>query len=37
MFAHALELISYGSLIGAAVVILVFRYLWRRGKKLREP
>jgi hypothetical protein len=37
MFAHALELISYGSLAATAVVITVFRRLWRRGKPLQEP
>jgi hypothetical protein len=37
MFAHAFELISYGSLAATAVVIAVFRRLWRRGKPLQEP
>jgi len=37
MFAHALEWISYGSLAGTAVLVVVFRFLWRRGKSLQEP
>jgi hypothetical protein len=34
---HALEMISYGSLGAALISIVVFRFLWRRGKKLQEP
>jgi len=37
MLAHAFEMISYGSLAAAAVVVGVFRLLWRRGKSLQEP
>jgi hypothetical protein len=36
-FALAFELISFGSLALAGAVIIVFRYWWRRGKKLQEP
>jgi hypothetical protein len=37
MFAHAFEAISYGSLAVTVLVILIFRYLWRRRKPLQEP
>jgi hypothetical protein len=37
MFAHAFELISYGSLTVTVAVIFIFRYLWRRKKPLQEP
>jgi hypothetical protein len=37
MFAYAFEVISYGSLAVTALVILIFRYLWRRRKPLQEP
>jgi len=35
MFAHEFE--CYGSLTATVVVVVVFRYLWRRGKRLQEP
>jgi hypothetical protein len=37
MFAYAFEVISYGSLAVTVLVILIFRYLWRRRKPLQEP
>ena len=37
MFAHALEWISYGSLTVTALLVVIFRWLWRRGKSLQEP
>jgi hypothetical protein len=37
MFANAFEVISYGSLAVTVLVILIFRYLWRRRKPLQEP
>jgi hypothetical protein len=36
-FPHVFEMISYGSLAAAALAVIVFRWLWRRGKKLQEP
>jgi hypothetical protein len=34
---HALELISYGSLGATLIIIVVFRFVWRRRKPLQEP
>jgi hypothetical protein len=34
---HALELISYGSLGVTLIIIVVFRFVWRRRKPLQEP
>jgi hypothetical protein len=36
-FPHVFELISYGALGATVLVVIVFRLLWRRGKKLQEP
>jgi hypothetical protein len=36
-FYRSFELIGYGSGGLTAVLILVLRYRWRRGKSLQEP
>ncbi|GEM_PF-5394305 len=36
-FPHVLEWISYGSAGGAAMLVIIFRCAWRRGKSILEP
>jgi hypothetical protein len=36
-FYRSFELIGYGSAAITAVLIVLLRYFWRRGKRLQEP
>jgi hypothetical protein len=36
-FYHAFDFLCYGAMGVTTVVMLIVRYVWRRGKSLQEP